>query len=224
MALLAGGCSNVTNTEERTLTVYGSGTVQAIPDTATLTLGVEVTKSTAQLAQVSAARTSKRIIDSIISSGIKQENIRTSSFNIWPEMAYEPNKPPRLTGYRCSNTISIDISGTDRVSRILDSSVRSGANSVQGIVFRFKDDNKLKNEALEKAVRNAREKAETVARASGTKIERILRVIESGNYAYDAPMVKMDRANMAMAAPETPIMQGQDQITANVVVVFNIEK
>jgi uncharacterized protein YggE len=64
--------------------VNGTGEVTAIPDTAVISLGVEVEKDTVQAAMDKAAATMDSVVAVLRANGVAEKDIQTRWFNIYP--------------------------------------------------------------------------------------------------------------------------------------------
>ena len=98
IALIAGGFALFRG--EQILNVSGSGDVMVEPDTAYVSLSVDVMRRTAQKAQAADASIMQDVLASIEKLGIAKSDIQTASFNIWPEIRYENNQAPKTVGWR----------------------------------------------------------------------------------------------------------------------------
>jgi uncharacterized protein YggE len=82
---------------------------------------------------------------------------------------------------------------------------------------------KLLDDAREKAVADARRKAEIYARAAGVALGQPLSIAESG-----APQpvfhAKMMRSNAPMATAPTPVEQGEETLSVSVAVTWQIKQ
>ena len=208
--------------EDQTVSVTGTGVVQVAPDTATVRLGVEVIKKTAQEAQTENAGIMQKIMAAATKLDIPKEKIQTSGFYIWPEMKYEPNQPPKTVGYRCNNQVSITIEDLSKISKVIDAGIGAGANNVQGIQFSRKDDSEFKKSSLDKAVKDASAKAQAIANAAGLKIKNIKNIIESGAAVPVSLEFSGVRA-MGGGGAETPVSPGLMEVRGNVTVVYKME-
>jgi uncharacterized protein len=207
--------------QTNTLVVSGAGSVSAKPDSATVRLGVEVLKKTALEAQSANATLMDSVIASIKKLGISKENIQTSSYNLSPEYSYEQGKTRTLIGYHSSNQLNILLEDIALIPKVIDSSVASGATTVQGISFDIINDKELKKAAMEKAVMNAKEKADILAKAAGIKIKGIQMISEGG--AYVVPQYDNGLMRASFEGSPTPIMAGNMEIKASVSITYLIE-
>ena len=207
---------------ENSIIVNGNGSVMVEPDSASVGLGVEVLKATAQTAQTSNAQIMSRVIAAIEGLGIKREKIQTTGYNIWPEMKYEQNQPPKIVGYRCSNQVNVTIEDLKSVSKIIDTAIYAGANNVQRMQFSRKNDLGPKKRAFEIAVEEASEKASAIAAASGLKIKKIDTIVESGQIqmADSGALRAMDSFS---SSAQTPISSGLIEIKAGVTITYKID-
>ena len=207
---------------DSTLTVSGTGRAFAPPDTANIRLGVEVIGKTASSAQNNNAEVMQKVISSIQNLGISKDKIQTSSFNIWPEITYENKKGSKITGYRCSNQVSITISDDlSKISKIIDSGINSGVNQVLGLNFSRKNDLEFKNQALSDAMKEAASKAKAIASASGLILNGIDKIIEG-----DIPVSMQDNMISLKSAggASTPISTGDIEIVKTVTVIYRLGK
>jgi len=209
----------------QTLSVTGTGVVQIEPDTAFVRLGVEVSRKTAQEAQADNAAIMAKVAGAIAKVGIAKEKVQTAGFNIWPEMKYEQNQPPKTVGYRCSNQINITVADLAKVSRVIDAGINAGANNVQGLQFLRQDDAAAKQQALRRAVDDAATKAKAIAAAAGLKIAGVKNIIESGAIT---PIINQDtgaiRAMAAGGGGETPVSAGLLEIRGNVSITYDLRE
>ncbi len=207
----------------RVISVSGMGEVSAPPDQASISLGVISEARTAQDALRANSRAMQGVFEQMNELGIPEENIRTSNFSISPQ--YPPynannNEPRRIVGYQVSNTVAVLFEDIDAVGAGLDAVVASGANQLHGISFSISETDALMREARIAAVADARARAETLARAAGVTLGRVLSINESG---FSGPQpVYMARAEMAFDSA-VPIAGGQQTLTSSVSMTFEIE-
>ncbi|MBU1867396.1 MAG: SIMPL domain-containing protein, partial [Candidatus Margulisbacteria bacterium] len=138
--------------KDQSIIVNGFGSVQVEPDTANVQLGVECSGKSAQAAQSENARLMKQVVEAIEKNGIAKKKLATSNFNIWPEVRYEQNQPPKTVGYRCGNQVNVTIEDLTLISKVIDSGIAAGANNVRGLHFSRQDDKEAKRLALSDAV------------------------------------------------------------------------
>lgn len=204
------------------VTVSGEGKVTVKPDTAYVRLGVEVLRKTAQRAQTSNAYYMQQVVSAIQKQGIDKEAIQTSNFNIWPEIKYGSDQSARTVGYRCSNQITVTLDDISKVSKVIDAAIGAGSTTIQGVSFTRKDVLQAKKDALDKAMKEAQAKADSISASSGEKIVGIKNVFENGAN-IPGPMAN-DMAFRVMGAASTPISPSDIDVSANIIVTYELEK
>jgi len=215
-----GGRQPVTASEKepRVMVMDGEGQVQLKADRAVVTLGVQTQAETAQKAQSENARVMQQVMAAIKTLGIRESDMKTAGFNLFPVWDYRVEKEgaPRVVGFRVHNTLSITVDKIDIVGKILDTAVSAGANSVEGVQFTVKDPSAARLEALKLAMADARKKAETVASTIGATITDVLVVEET--YSESPGVI---RYFTAKAMEDTVILPGDMTITARMRVKFS---
>lgn len=211
------------------ITVNGNGDVRVAPDEATVRLGVTRQAQTAKAAQEQVNETAQAILAAVTKLGIKREQIQTSRLNLFPVYAPQaPQKPeePRIVAYRASNIVSVRLSQLDQVGPVIDAGLKAGSNQLEGVFFTLRDDQAAREQALEKAVLEAKRKANTIAQALGVRLSGILQVDEGG-VSIQPPMY-MERAAMAMARgggdAATPVSPGEVTVNASVTIRYRIDE
>jgi uncharacterized protein YggE len=204
------------------LSVSGEGEVRAAPDEAQLSAGVVTNGRTAASALAENSRAMNAVFDTLRKAGIPDKNIQTSNFSVSPQYATDKNGNAlqRITGYQVSNTVNVTVDGIDRVGPTLDALVSSGANSIGDINFTIKDSKALMQKARSEAVADAIARAKTLAAAAGVTLGPITSISESGGYEPPRPMYRM--AEMAVASAPPPVAGGEESVTANVSITWEI--
>jgi uncharacterized protein YggE len=224
----AAACGDETTTiqepdpAERGITVAGQGSVTAEPDTAMLTLGVSTQASTVAEARDRAATALDAMIASIRANGVDEKDIQTQNLSIYPEFDYDDGTTT-LRGYRVTNQVSVKVREIDNTSKVVDDAVAAGGDDtqIQGITFTIDDPAVLKDQAREAAVRDARARADTLARAAGVGIGDPLQITESDIISGPIPIGA--RAEGAAADVATPIEPGELEVIVNVTVTWAID-
>ncbi|HEY7228725.1 MAG TPA: SIMPL domain-containing protein [Nitrososphaeraceae archaeon] len=209
----------------KTLLTTGSATTHTKPDKVTVSLGVETTNTKAKAALAANSELMNKIVSALKIGGVKENETSTSSFTITPNRDYTIDKNQgKLIGFTVSNSIQIDSNNINKTSEWIDTAISSGANNVNSIYFSLSDKklDDIKKELLNKAIENAKEKADIAASALGLKIVGIRTVtidqptpIFTGPTSYGTESLK----NQAFA-PSTPIMTGEQQISQSVNIVY----
>jgi uncharacterized protein YggE len=208
----------------RTISVSGLGEVKGKPDMAVITSGVLTEAPTARDALTKNNSAMASIIDALKKAGIAEQDIQTSNFSVSPQYPpYQPNQKtaPRISGYQVSNQVTVRVKNLAKLGSILDTLVQVGANQINGISFDFDQPKARQNEARKLAVADARAKAELYAASARVTLGRVMQISETTVFNGPYPAVAMDR--MVAQESAVPIAAGQQTLSANVSIVYEIQ-
>ena len=199
----------------------GEGVVQAVPDRAWMAVTAESRASNPREAQRRNTEAMGPVQEKLRGAGVPAEAIRTIAYDLQQEWDFVNGR--RVSrGYVARNTIEVRVDDIDRVGELLELVVVSGATSVSGIRFDLKDRAKLELEALQRAVADARGKADAIAMAADRSIERVVRIDEHGTVSPPPmPLMAAREALQADAAP--PIAAGQIELRARVTLTAELK-
>ncbi|MGG0250451.1 SIMPL domain-containing protein [Peribacillus frigoritolerans] len=204
-------------TDEHILKVSGSETLSAAPDQATITLGVITEDEDPQKAQQANSQAIANVIASLKSAGIPEEQLKTSDYRIDPQYDYIDGKE-LFKNYKVQHIIQAQTTDIEKIGSIIDTAVRSGANSITSIRFSLSNPDAYYNQALSLALKNAYEKALSMARTLGISLNPVPNRVEELSETA-TPMLFQTGTLSKMAT--TPIQPGELNITASVRVEYS---
>ncbi len=208
-------------TEEliRTISVVGSGEMVIKPDTVVISTGVDSGDPVIGVALEENNIIMSQIFEGLADLGIVSEDIETSNYNVYLYRPYN-DKDSSEEEYRVSNSIKINIKQLDLVDTVIDTIITLGANKINGIYFTFENAEEYQNELRDKAIKDARDKAEYLAKLENMKVKSVISIREEGttqdaeerNFAY------------AMAEPraKSAISSGMETLVIRYNVVYQI--
>lgn len=209
--------------DKKTISVQGSGEIIVEPDVAYLNLGVLSKAKTAEEAQSANAAAFEKI-NQVLAKDFKltDKDIKTVGFNVHPEYSYHEEKERTITGYAATHSIQVTYRDLERIGELLDAVSKAGANQVNGVNFAVEDTSSIELEAMKKAMKNAREKAEVLAAAEGQTVKEVIQIT---NNSYTSGPIYSNGGGymMDMAAKEsasTSINTGEVTVTAQVSVTY----
>jgi uncharacterized protein YggE len=206
------------------LDISATGEVTRIPDLAIISAGVQTLQPTATGAIEENATRMEKVRAALKRAGIDDKDIQTSSINLNPEYRYVENQPPRLTGYRASNTVNVKFRDLKRTGAILDALVAEGANQINGPNLTIDKPEAAYDEARVKAIAAGRARAELYARALGKRVVRLLSVSEGSVYQMPPPMpVAYARDMAAQAVAKTEIDPGTQELQVTLAMSFELQ-
>ncbi|MDO9028535.1 MAG: SIMPL domain-containing protein [Candidatus Roizmanbacteria bacterium] len=169
----------VTTSKSTELAVVGEGKVEVTPDTAYVDAGISVDRaSSVEEAQKTINKINNKIINALRDIGIEKADIKTSNYSIYPSYKYENNEN-KLDGYNGNATIQIKVRDPQLASKVIETATTAGANQIQGSRFVVDKPELYREEAREKAIKNAKEQAEKMAKNLGIKLGKITNIVES---------------------------------------------
>jgi uncharacterized protein YggE len=201
------------------ISVTGEASISVPPDIAFVDAGVATDAKTAHEASEANNVAMGKVMAALKSASVDSRDIQTSRLSLQPQYAPNRSGPSPIVGYRASNRVTVRIHDVTKVANVIDTLVGAGANDIGNVNFEVSQASKLLDDAREKAVADARRKAEIYARAAGVTLGVPVSISEEG-----APQPAF-RAKMAMsaAAAPTPIAQGEETLSVSVSVTWAIK-
>lgn len=203
------------------LSVSGQGKVSIKPDIATATVGVTTQAKTAKEAQSQNSNQMNNVISALKSAGISADDIRTAGYDLSPRYEYPTNpkgtQRETLIGYAVTNQVQVTIRNIDNVGKTLDAVTNAGANLSGNIMFSLSEA-KMEtayNDALTKALKNAKGKADVLAKGLGVTIGNPKEVVENGS-SYPQPIYGRAMMDGMKLEGSTPISAGQMDVSTSV--------
>jgi uncharacterized protein YggE len=192
---------------EDTVTASGVGSVQAVPNEAQMSFGVESRAATAKAAVAANADAMRKVLNALRQAGARE--IQTQWVSVYPVSGENGT----IDGYSASNSVSA-VSDVEDAAALIDAAVEAGANQVSGPGMSSSNAEELYRRALAKAVDEARARAEVLAKAAGRSLGEITSIVES---SAAMPLPYAERAALDAA---TPIVPDEQETTATVTVTF----
>ncbi|WP_106626512.1 SIMPL domain-containing protein [Selenomonas massiliensis] len=205
-----------------TLTMNGVGSAQIAPDMAEITLGVITEAKDAAKAHGDNAAQAARVQAAVKALGVAERDIQTTRYDFSPIYDVKDNGRSVTTGYTVTNAIVVKVRNLANVGKVIDAALANGANRVDSLEFSASDPSAAKDAALADAARDARSKADAVARALGVRIVRILNVYADAQSPAPRNFMPMMMAKEAYDAG-TPISAGELSFEASVNISYVIE-
>jgi len=205
------------------INVSGTGTIYVTPDMATIELGVVTNAKTAAEAEKNNVSSVNDTIAKLKELGIKEEKITTGNFYINPNYNYSENGNGTIVGYTVTTSLLVKVDDIKNVGKIYDETIKLGVNQSGNITFDISNRDEIYQDALKKAVDNAKVNADAIAQASGNTITRTLSITEQNVATSDVEMYRAAESAAAGVADTMKVMPGQMEITATVNVKYEIK-
>lgn len=233
------GMNGSFNQQQKTITVSGTGEVFTTPDIAELSFSVSAEKKNVADAQKEVTETMNALVKDLGKIGINDSDIKTVNYMSYPRYEYELDtacagkvncgQKRVLVGYELSHNIVVKIRDLTTVGAVVQALGSAKVDSLNGPNFRVENMDEFEKEASALAIREAKQKAEDLARELGVRLGRVLAFNEgySGGPVYMQEMASYDMAVTSMSnkvSAPTPILpQGEDRIERTVNVTYKLK-
>lgn len=202
----------------RQITVTGTARVEAVPDLATVSVGVTTRAATAAAALAASSEAMTAVMAGLDGAGVAAADRQTSQLSLSPVYGGDRDGgEPEATAFQADNTVTVRVRDIARLGEIIDALTKAGANRLYGVGFELSEPREALDGARRAAVADARARAELYAEAARVTLGPVISLREG---AGGGPMPMYARAEAASAVP---IAEGTVTLTAEVEVVYGIE-
>jgi len=210
----------------RTISVSGTGTIDATPDIARLSLAVQRRDTNMQVARDATIKVSKAFLALCTKLGIKESKIRTSGLTIQPEYRWDEKENKQIfTGYFVQRQLQVEINDLDKLGDVIEGAIDAGVNEVSPPQLDSSKRKELNRDALAAATADAKANAERIATSLGVKLGPVRTVVAGGAAPPPMPMQEMRMAAMAMsdgAAKASNYVPGEISFESRVDATFDV--
>lgn len=205
-----------------TISVSASGKSAVANNVATIDLGVTKTDKESNVANDMVVEKVNAIIEAIKALGIEAKDIKTSSYNLYPQYDYSVGTPT-ITGYEASQTITVKIRNQDLTGQVISKATSLGATNTSNLRFEADEDTAAEQLAREEAIAKARVQAEAIAKSMGKRLGNVVHYSESKNSGNYPGPIYYDRA-MGGAEMSVPTIEvGESEVGMSVYIDFEIK-
>jgi uncharacterized protein YggE len=209
------------------ISVVANGTVEYVPDTARVTLGIRAESPSAATAVDTINKGAAQVIAAVKAVGISERSIKTVGYNL--QYRERPNPPPPMPinapsaatlpgNYEASEIILVS-APVRVVGKVLDAAINAGANESFGLSYETNNFDNLYRSALAKAVASARSTADAIAKAAHVTIVGVQSISNSSEAQPRVGGMQL----MARGVDGAAVMPGTDVVTATAYVVYRIK-
>ena len=197
------------------ISVTGEANVSVAPDQAQIDGGVTSDAKTAREASEANNTAMSKVLLALKGAGIDEKDYQTSRLSLQPQFAanYKPSeRAPGIVSFRASNRVTVKVRDVAKVASVIDVLVGAGANEIGGINFTVTQASKHLDEAREKAIADARRKAEIYAKAAGVTLGEPISISEETG--SPGPLFRSKVA--APMAAGAAVAQGEETLSVTI--------
>ncbi len=208
---------------ERTVTVTGYAESKEKNQIANYNAGVNAVKDSKDEAVKEVNDKIKAITEAVKDFGVDPSDIQTQSMSVYQrqESYYDNGVQKSKPGqWDVNNTITVTLRDVNRASAMADLLTKSGATNVYGPNFQLDTSKKAEDSLMTEAIADAKIKAEAMAKASGTGLDKVISVSEGSTGGVSYPLYAMDGRGGGGGASVEP---GSTKISKTVTVVWSLK-
>ncbi|MBO9446150.1 SIMPL domain-containing protein [Ruegeria sp. R14_0] len=223
-AALSISAAGLAHAEERRITVDAAGTVQSVPDMATITLGVTNEDAQASNAMQATSDAVAQVLSRLQELGIDARDVQTRDVSlspVWNNRNNNSGERPEISGFVASNRVFVRVRDLSQLGSIMDAVIQDGANDFGGLSFGVQDPKPLEAQARANAVAEATAKAEQLAQAANVTLGPVQEISEQVGGVR--PVAAMREYNMADAG-SVPVAGGEVSVSVTVTMEFEISE
>ncbi|AAW86602.1 oxidative stress defense protein [Aliivibrio fischeri] len=202
------------------LEVSGKGEVFVVPDMAQFSVDVVESKATAEKAKQAADKAVTGFLARLEVQGVKRENINSGNIRLTPEYRYPKGKKPELVGYKATRNITVTVMDLNKLNGYLDKALGEGINRINHIELKTSKEKQYIEAARLEAIKDANEKAASLAKGFGTSVKGVWKVSYHNNYSQPVLMRSMAMDSAANTAES--YQDNQMVISDSVSVVYRL--
>jgi uncharacterized protein YggE len=212
--------------------VSGIGTKEVEADVAVISIGVESREETVASARGAAAESMTSVLDALSTLGVADDDIVTTSLNIHPIQVWIEVKDdngshsePRITGYVVNNQVRVTVRDIEMADEVIDKAAEVGGDLIRinNVSFTVGDPAAHGDDIRQRAVEDAKAKAELYAEAFGVELGPVVFMQESsGAGPVNQGEVRLEMVMAKQADASTPIESGDISLSITIQAGFSI--
>lgn len=213
---------------EATISITGTGTITAEPDIAIVRAGAVSEAETARAAMEANSKIMADTFAALRAMGVEDRDMQTSRLTVEPRYTYFDSsangerRPPRIDGYQVSNNLSVRVRDLTIIGEVLDALITAGVNQMGGLSFSVDEPDALFDQARADAMEDAVAQARLLTQAAGVSLGRVISISQSSPQQNPPMQPQFARMAMADSAESVPIATGEQDLRAQVTIVWAI--
>jgi hypothetical protein len=214
-----------------TISVSGDGESYVKPDLATFSFTITQNAKAVGDAQSAATGKINTTIEVLKQAGVAEKDIKTIGYDVYPKFDYQqvpcvsgycPQANQKIVGYEVSQSVEVKVRDLTKAGDLLTLVGQNSPSNISGLTFTVDNPDDINRQARELAITKAKAKAEQLANDLGVRLVRIVSYSESGNNPIYYAKASVGGGVMAADAVAPSIPTGENKITSNVNIVYEI--
>ncbi|ARN74054.1 SIMPL domain-containing protein [Oceanicoccus sagamiensis] len=202
------------------IVVNGYGMVEQVPDIIVLSFEVSAVKENFSAAKDTVDAIIAKAVVAARDQGIEDDKINASKINAAPQYEWQ-NKNRVYKGERISRQVQLTLNEAERYNALVDGLLAAGISRLQPVKLDFSQRDALENKALNLALDDAKNKAQSMAKHVGTKVKAVFQIapVDQGR-RYERMAMSAD---MAGNEKKAGLKLGRQSIEQRIRVVYLLQ-
>jgi uncharacterized protein YggE len=204
------------------ITVQAISTVKVTPDAVRINLTATAVRATSKEALSVTDNTSAAIRRVLTANGVASKDLATAGFSINPEYSYRQGRPPRISGFRASQSLDIVIRKADSAGPIIDHIVAAAGRgaTIDNVTPFVLDSETALIPARASAFAKARAKASAYASLMSARLGNVQYLNELNPNYSPGPIAFASASRLDVA---THIDLGQQDVSVSIEVRWSLK-
>lgn len=215
-AVLLTGFSQAVLANDAVINVQGSGAIEVTPNAYSVTFVVEEEGDTVSKLNSQLNADLRQVVQFLLSQGISEKHIQSMQVRLQPRYVNTPQGRVQQ-GFSLSRDIIVTSTDLDTYDSVLDGVLKRGVDRIQQFNFIALSEQNAYELALVAAVKDAKQRAQLLAKELGIEVGEVVAISESGGN-MPIPVMRAE----AMAKDMSMSLPGQQRVEARINVTFKI--
>lgn len=217
-----------TNEHRNTVSVSGEGIVKIEPDIVTVRFGIVTRDDDPVRARRLNEEAAAKALDAVRALGVEERKIRITVLQLNELREYDRDRRRQVpAGFEATRQAVVELDDMDKLPQLIAGVTSHGANRLFGLSYDISNRDEIRDQALQKAVENARRKASVMTESLGVTLGPVMRISEE-RFEFPGPvpvraMMLEQRDQMIDTGVPEAYAAGEIEVRANVQVVFILE-
>jgi len=203
------------------LSTSGYGEVVATPDMAKFSVRVVEITMSAEQAKEKVDDVVTAFIKRLNEAGVSDDDIVSSNLYLTPQYHYPKEGKPELVGYRATRSVAVEVDELANLNQYLDIALEENINQIDDIQLKVRDEEKYQQQARMAAIKDAMQKAQSLASGFGRKLDGVWRI--DYNARQVRPVMMKASAFSEDSAVNKSYQDSTITITDSVAVIYKLD-
>ncbi|MDN5327581.1 MAG: uncharacterized protein PWP03_219 [Candidatus Woesearchaeota archaeon] len=153
-----------------------------------------------------------------------QYQVETTRYTLTKKQEWDPETKNYVDkGFVVRNTISISTKDINKTGKIIQDAVSLGANAIENVYFEVSDGKlkEIQDQLLKQAIKDAKEKAELIAKEANVRLGKIVSITPSSYTPYPIPL-RFSSEDLMKQGPSLEIEPEKQTVSYSVNILFEI--